>query len=106
MDPLQTRYGRDGLAEVWINAEDAKNRGIGHRDKVKVYNRLGAVMASAKVTQRVMPGVLVIYQGSWYDPDESGVDQGGCANVLTPEQPSRIDHGNAQMIACASIEKA
>ena len=34
------------------------------------------------------------------------VDQGGCANVLTTEKPSRIDHGNGQMIACAGIQKA
>jgi len=105
VDPLQARYDGDGLAEVWINAEDAKSRGIGHRDRVKVFNGRGTVIAGAKVTQRVMPGVLVIYQGSWHDPDESGVDQGGCANVLTTEQPSRIDHGNAQMITCAGIEK-
>jgi anaerobic dimethyl sulfoxide reductase subunit A len=105
VDPLQPRFDGDGLTEVWINAEDAKSRGIDHRDRVKVYNRLGTVITSAKVTQRVMPGVLVIYEGSWYDPDETGVDHGGCTNVLTTEQPSRVDHGNAQMIACANIQK-
>ena len=53
----------------------------------------------------VMPGVLILYQGAWFDPDEDGVDHGGCANVLTTEQPSRIDHGNAQMATRAAVRR-
>jgi anaerobic dimethyl sulfoxide reductase subunit A len=106
VEPLQPRYDGEGMAEVWINATDAESRGIRHRDPVEVYNRRGRVLASAKVTQRVMPGVLVIYQGAWHDPDEDGLDRGGCANVLTAEQPSRVDHGNAQMLTCAGVRKA
>ena len=68
-----------------------------------------AIYASAFVTKRVMSGVVIVSQGSWFDPitDEHGeVDQGGCVNSLYNEVPSRMDHGNAQMTAVVKIELA
>ncbi|MEF9426082.1 MAG: molybdopterin-dependent oxidoreductase [Candidatus Mariimomonas ferrooxydans] len=99
------RFGGNGLEQVWINASDARSRGISHRDKVKVYNGRGAVYASAHVTHRVMPGVIILHQGSWYETDTDGVDAGGCANTLTNERPSRIAHGSCQMTLLAEVVK-
>ena len=69
--------------EVWINPIDAKPRDIKDHEQAKVFNKRGAISILAKVTNRIMPGVVSVYQGAWYDPDPSGLDRGGCVNVLT-----------------------
>jgi anaerobic dimethyl sulfoxide reductase subunit A len=68
---------------VWINSTDAGNRGIGNGEEVRVFNDRGELILPAKVTERIKPGVVSIDQGAWYKPDRSGVDRGGCCNLLT-----------------------
>jgi anaerobic dimethyl sulfoxide reductase subunit A len=68
---------------VSINTLDAEPRGISDGDMVRVFNDRGEMIIPARVTERIMPGVVAIPQGAWYTPDEKGVDRGGCANVLT-----------------------
>ncbi|MBI2855015.1 MAG: molybdopterin-dependent oxidoreductase [Chloroflexi bacterium] len=70
---------------VTMNPADARSRGIKDGDRVKVFNDRGAVVLPASVTDRITPGVVDIPEGSWFAPDASGVDQGGCANVLTSD---------------------
>ena len=70
---------------VLINPVDAGARGIGDGDMVLVFNDRGRVRIPACVTQRIMPGVVDVPQGAWYNPDGDGVDRGGCANVLTKD---------------------
>jgi anaerobic dimethyl sulfoxide reductase subunit A len=67
---------------VWISLADAKARGIKDGDWVKVFNDRGEVRIRAYVTSRIMPGVTVIRQGAWYDPDENGVDRGPSPSTL------------------------
>ena len=74
--------------EVWINTRDADARGIKDGDTVEVFNDRGTIAIKAKVTERIMPGVVKIYQGAWYEPDENGIDRGGCVNVLINDNPS------------------
>jgi len=68
---------------VWMSVRDAEARGIRNGDMVDIYNQRGRVRIPARVTGRIAPGVVSIPQGAWYEPDEEGVDRGGCANVLT-----------------------
>ncbi len=73
---------------VFLNSHDADDRGIKDGHMVRVFNDRGVMLLPAKVTERIMPGVVDVPQGAWYDPDEQGVDRGGSANVLTRDKGS------------------
>ena len=68
---------------VWMNPADAGPRDIEDGDDTYVFNDRGKVAIKAWVTERIIPGAVCIFEGAWYDPDEAGVDRGGCVNVLT-----------------------
>jgi len=73
---------------VWLSPIDAEARGIKDGDLVDIYNDRGRIRIPALITERIMPGVVNVSEGAWYDPDEEGVDRGGCANVLTNDEQS------------------
>jgi len=73
---------------ISINSTDAEARGIKDGDMVMVFNDRGQMIIRARVTGRIIPGVVDIPQGAWYQPDENGVDRGGCANMLTKDDIS------------------
>jgi anaerobic dimethyl sulfoxide reductase subunit A len=67
----------------WISTVDAAARGIGDGDPIELFNDRGRIAIAAKVTERIMPGVVCVFEGAWYRPDENGIDRGACANTLT-----------------------
>jgi len=73
---------------IEMNQIDAESRGIRDRDMVKVFNDRGTVLIPARVTERIMSGVVDLPEGAWYNPDPNGADRGGCANVLTKDTTS------------------
>lgn len=91
---------------VWINPIDAEARGIKNGDVVVVYNERGRTRVPARVTPRIMPGVAHLSEGAWYDPDEDGVDQNGCVNILTRYRPSPLAKGDPMHTCLCEIEKA
>ncbi|MGF1548830.1 MAG: molybdopterin-dependent oxidoreductase [Thiotrichales bacterium] len=74
--------------EVTINASDAKRLGLRTGDTVEIWNERGRVVVPVYVTERLMPGVLVLFEGAWIDLDENGVDRSGNPDMLTPDTPS------------------
>lgn len=82
--------------EMWINPMDAKQRGINNGDLIRIFNDRGEVHIAAKVTPRILPGVVALGEGGWYAPDGQRIDHGGCINVLTTQRPSPLAKGNPQ----------
>jgi anaerobic dimethyl sulfoxide reductase subunit A len=74
--------------EVTLNASDARRLGIATGDIVEVWNERGKVIVPVYVTERCMPGVAVLYEGSWMDLDKNGVDRSGNPDFLTKDEPS------------------
>lgn len=95
-----------GKQEVWISPSDAEERGIINDDKVKVFNDRGAMILAAKVTPRIMPGVIAIPQGAWWSPDSHGVDRRGNINTITKYHPTPLARGNPQHTNLVQVEKA
>ena len=73
---------------------------------VRIFNQFGQTRVRAKVTPRIMPGVLSLPQGAWHHARPDGVDQSGCINVLTSQRPSPVAKGNPQHTNLVQAEKA
>ena len=72
---------------VWIHPTDAAARGIKNGDVVKVFNDQGIILTGARVTERVIPGSLIINKGSRVDPIAPHIDRGGSTNLISPPRP-------------------
>lgn len=101
--------------QCWMNDKDAAELGVGNGDDVIVSTERGRTQLSAKVTPRIMPGVVSIPQGAWYDPEtrdaatigsKDVLDKGGCISVLTSSRPTPISKGNGVHSNLCKIEKA
>jgi len=74
--------------ELTMNASDAKKMGLKNGDVVEIFNPRGRVVAPLYVTERCMPGVVVLHEGPWMDLDENGIDRSGNPDFLTLDEPS------------------
>lgn len=69
---------------VFLNAEDAAEKGIQNGDTVRVWNYAGQVLRQASVTNTMMRGVVALPHGPRADIDfETGIDRGGNEESLT-----------------------
>lgn len=79
--------------EFIMNPLDADERGIVNGDTVLVRSRWGKILRTVWVTPLVMPGVTILGQGARVDLDEeTGIDRGGCANMLKGSTPTGCGH--------------
>lgn len=62
-EPLRKSYAVQTREPLLINTQDAKKRGIRDGDLVELYNERGALVVGARVSDRIMPGVVSIYDG-------------------------------------------
>ena len=99
----------DGREPLWIHPKDAEARGIRSGDLLLVANSRGRAMAGAYVTERVLPGVVVLHHGAWYAPVETKegiLDLRGNSNTLTMDEPtSKLACGNIASTALVEVSK-
>lgn len=100
----------EGREPAWINPAEAEARGLADGDVVRVFNDRGQVLAGLVVTDRIMPGVIAVSEGGWYDPEDPGsigaLDKYGDVNVLTIDMgTSQLAQGNIGQTALVQAEK-
>ncbi len=91
---------------VFINPVDAEARGLRNGEKVRVFNDRGSLILPCRITPRILPGVISIPQGAWWQPGDEGDDIGGAVNTLTSERWTPYAFGNAQHTIMAEAEPA
>jgi biotin/methionine sulfoxide reductase len=99
-----------GREPVFINTDDAQQRGIQDGDIVRLFNHRGACLAGAKVSTAIMPSVVRLATGAWWDPITPGaanpLDKHGNPNVLTQDiGASSLSQGCAAQSCLVQIER-
>ncbi|NLG11203.1 MAG: hypothetical protein GX562_06725 [Coriobacteriaceae bacterium] len=91
---------------VFINKEDAQERGIEQGDTIKVYNDQGAFLRPASVSRNIMRGVICVPHGATARIDEeTGIDIAGADNILTPSNRTTTPFLNSWNSVLVSYEK-
>ena len=90
---------------VFINPLDAAERDIVDGEKVLIHNKIGQISLPCRVTNRIMPGVIDIPEGAWWNPDEKGIDHGGNINVLTSHKWTPYAFGSTQHTIKVQVSK-
>ncbi|MBL6456354.1 molybdopterin guanine dinucleotide-containing S/N-oxide reductase [Belnapia sp. T6] len=101
---------RRGREVMRINPADATPRGIADGDVVRLRNARGACLATAAVSGDVMPGVVQLPTGAWYDPEDPAEDGSPCVhgnpNVLTRDVgTSRLAQGCTGQLTVVEVER-
>jgi biotin/methionine sulfoxide reductase len=93
---------------IRISPPDAARRGIRDGDVVRVFNARDACLAGAAIDAGVMPGVVVMATGAWFDPPEEvgAPERHGNPNVLTLDiGTSPLAQGTSALTAAVEIER-
>ena len=93
--------------QAWINPLDAEARGIADGEPMLLRTDQGEMVMDAKVTNRIMPGVVTVPQGAWHRAAAEGdrIDRGGCINTLCSRHPHVISKGTGQHSCVGQAEK-
>ena len=73
---------------IRISPVDAIKRSLIDGQKIRVFNQIGEVISSVKITNRVLPGLVVFPNGIWFN-------EGGGVNQLISGQETDIGFGAA-----------
>ena len=88
---------------IWLSEDDAKKAGIEDNDWVELFNLNGAIAARAVVSQRVLPGMVMMYHAQEKIVNTPGSEitgtRGGIHNSVTRIvlKPTHMIGGYAQL---------
>jgi len=85
-----------------IHPEDAASRGIAAGDVIRVWNELGEVRTTARLSADLRPGVVLLPKGLWSHNTLSGTT----ANALAPDTYTDLGEGACFNDARVQVEKA
>jgi biotin/methionine sulfoxide reductase len=96
-----------GREPVGMSPADAAARGLKDGDVVRVFNTRGACLAALAVTDDLMPGVVQMATGAWWDPVEpGGLCRAGNPNVLTRDAgTSSLAQGPTAQTCLVEVER-
>lgn len=104
--PLRKTHAVQTREPLLINEQDARERGIADGDLVELYNERGALVAGARVSRHIMPGVVSIQEGAWPQLDSKGRCNNGQVNFITSSRPaSGLTQANTADTCLASLRK-
>ena len=91
---------------VRLHPDEALRRGIATNDLVRVFNARGSCLAGAQIDGDVMPGVLIMSTGAWFDPQSEALERHGNPNVLTLDiGTSSLSQGSSALTALVECER-
>ncbi len=82
-------HAKDGAPPLDMHPEDARARGLRHGQRVRVFNNLGEIRLSLRITDEVPPGVVSTLKGAWMATS----DNGQTVSALCPGHHADISEG-------------
>ncbi len=81
--PWTGKEPQPDAGQLTVSVIDAAIFGFAEGDAAIVENDSGAVQARVLVSEDIAPGVVCLHEGAWLRGSADGIDDGGCANMLT-----------------------
>ncbi|MEP2641572.1 molybdopterin guanine dinucleotide-containing S/N-oxide reductase [Roseobacter sp.] len=96
----------DGREPCVMHSTDAAARGLVQGQTIRIFNDRGMCIAGLHINDDILPGVVQIATGAWYDPDAT-LCRNGNPNVLTLDKgTSRLAQGPTAHSCLVEIEAA
>jgi biotin/methionine sulfoxide reductase len=97
----------EGREQLGMTATDAADRNLETGDLVRVFNDRGACLAVVTIREDLMPGVVQLPTGAWWDPEgPGGICRAGNPNVLTRDVgTSSLAQGPTAQTCLVEVER-
>jgi len=103
---LRDEESVQGRQHVLINRTDADAANIQDGDLIELYNERGSVIAGARLTDEIVPGVVTLEEGQWIQLDSQGRCNSGSINMITTSKAcSELSQASSANTCVAYLKK-